>query len=302
VKEEGKTMKKDFYFLAVFCLFLLLMCTPVRADSSSMTSDRDQLQTEQRELQIPVASSESIDGQLMQKHTGPPEIFVAQSADEEDDYFMDYEMEEEDEEAPIRIADPIYPWNKAMYHFNDKVYFWLMKPVAQGYSYVIPEDARISARNFFQNIYTPIRFVNNLLQLKMKKAGNELIRFFYNSTAGILGLVDAAKTDLDIPMQKEDLGQTFGHYGIGQGFYIVWPFLGPSSLRDSVGMVGDLFLDPLYYLEPQETALYVTIYDKGINEVSLRVGDYEDLKKAAIDPYVSIRDAYIQYRKKQVEQ
>jgi phospholipid-binding lipoprotein MlaA len=278
------------------------MCTPVLADSSSMTSDRGLLQTEQRDLHISVASSEFIDGQLMQNQTDPPEIFIAQSADEEDDYYMDYEMEEEDEEEPVRIADPIYPWNKAMYHFNDKLYFWLMKPVAQGYSYVIPEDARISARNFFQNIYTPIRFVNNLLQLKMKKAGNELIRFFYNSTAGILGLVDAAKTDLDIPMQKEDLGQTFGHYGIGHGFYIVWPFLGPSSLRDSVGMAGDMFLDPLYYLEPQETGLYVTIYDKGINEVSLRVGDYEDLKKAAIDPYVSIRDAYTQYRKKQVEQ
>jgi phospholipid-binding lipoprotein MlaA len=301
VKEEDKTMKKDFQFLPLFCLLVLLMCTPALADSSSLTADIEPLQTDQVQSLVPVASPEYMEPQCVQNQINSPEIFVAQSADEEDDY-MDYEMEEEGEEEPIRIADPIYPWNKAMYHFNDKLYFWLMKPVAQGYSYVIPEDARISVRNVFQNIYTPIRFVNNLLQLKMKDAGNELIRFLYNSTAGILGLADAAKTDLDIPMRKEDLGQTFGHYGVGHGFYIVWPFLGPSSLRDTFGMAGDMFLDPLYYLESEETALYLTIYDKGINETSLRIGDYEDLKKAAIDPYVSIRNAYIQYRKKQVEQ
>jgi phospholipid-binding lipoprotein MlaA len=143
--------------------------------------------------------------------------------------------------------------------------------------------------------------VSSLLQLKIKKAGNELVRFAYNTTAGVGGLADVAKTDLDIKRHEEDLGQTFGHYGIGHGFYIVWPILGPSSLRDTVGMVGDWFLDPVYYVNPLEASLGITAYDT-VNETSFHIGDYEDLKKSAIDPYVSLRDAYTQHRKKKVEE
>jgi phospholipid-binding lipoprotein MlaA len=208
--------------------------------------------------------------------------------------------EEEGEEESVYIADPLYPWNKAMYHVNDKLYFWLMKPLAQGYSAVAPEDVRLSVSNFFDNITTPVRFVSSLLQLRIKDAGNELVRFLYNSTAGVCGLVDAAKEDLGIRKQDEDLGQTLGRYGIGHGFYLVWPFLGPSSLRDTVGRIGDRFLDPVHYVDPTEASVGITVYDK-VNETSFRIGDYEDLKKSAIDPYVSIRDAYLQYRKKKVE-
>ena len=208
--------------------------------------------------------------------------------------------EEEGEEEVVQIADPLYPWNKTMYHFNDKLYFWLMKPLAQGYSAVVPEDIRLSVSNVFDNITTPIRFVSNLLQLKIKNAGNELFRFLYNSTAGVCGFADAAKMDFDIRKKDEDLGQTLGSYGIGHGIYLVWPFLGPSSLRDTIGKVGDYFLDPVHYINPAETAAGITVYDR-VNETSFRIGDYEDLKKSAIDPYVSIRDAYVQHRKKKVE-
>jgi phospholipid-binding lipoprotein MlaA len=209
--------------------------------------------------------------------------------------------EEEKEEATIQIADPIRPWNNAMYHFNDKLYFWVLKPVSKGYSTVIPEDMRIAVSNFFHNITTPVRFVSNILQLKIGKAGNELLRFVYNSTAGVCGLADAAKADFGIPRQEEDIGQALGSYGIGHGFYIIWPFLGPSSLRDTVGLVGDTFLDPVTYVNPLEASVGITAYDE-VNTVSLHIGDYEDLKKSAVDPYVSIRDAYLQYRKKKVEE
>jgi phospholipid-binding lipoprotein MlaA len=211
------------------------------------------------------------------------------------------EGETTDENNVVTIADPIKPWNTAMYHVNDKFYFWLLKPVSQGYSAVVPEDIRLSVSNFFENLTTPIRFVSSLLQLNMKKAGNELVRFVYNTTAGVGGLADVAKTDLGIKRQDEDLGQAIGHYGIGHGFYIVWPVFGPSSVRDTFGMVGDWFLDPVYYVNPFEASLGIAAYDK-VNETSFHIGDYEDLKKSAIDPYVSIRDAYIQYRKKQVEE
>lgn len=219
------------------------------------------------------------------------------NVEEEQEEFIEEEIEEES----IKIADPVYPWNKAMYHFNDRFYFWLLKPVTQAYSYVAPEDIRLSVSNFFQNLTSPIRIVNNLLQLKMKNAGNELVRFIYNSTAGIGGLADAAKTDLKIRLRDEDMGQTFGSYGIGHGFYIVWPFIGPCSVRDTVGKIGDAFLDPVDYISPVETAVGITVYDK-VNETSFHIGDYEDLKKSAIDPYVSIRNAYIQHRKKEVEE
>jgi phospholipid-binding lipoprotein MlaA len=211
------------------------------------------------------------------------------------------EGETTEENNVVMIADPIKPWNTAMYHVNDKFYFWLLKPVSQGYSAVVPEDIRLSVSNFFENLTTPIRFVSSLLQLNMKKAGNELVRFVYNTTAGVGGLADVAKTDLGVKRQDEDLGQAIGHYGIGHGFYIVWPVFGPSSLRDTVGMVGDWFLDPVYYVTPFEASLGIAAYDK-VNETSFHIGDYEDLKKAAVDPYVSIRDAYIQHRKKQVEE
>jgi phospholipid-binding lipoprotein MlaA len=210
-------------------------------------------------------------------------------------------IEEEKEEATIQIADPIRPWNNAMYHFNDKLYFWVLKPASKGYSAVIPEDMRIAVSNFFDNVTTPVRFVSSILQLKIKNAGNELLRFVYNSTAGVCGLADAAKADFGITRQEEDLGQALGSYGIGHGFYIVWPFFGPSSLRDTVGKIGDGFLDPVNYVTPLEASVGITAYDE-VNDVSLHIGDYEDLKKAAVDPYVSIRDAYLQYRKKKVEE
>jgi phospholipid-binding lipoprotein MlaA len=101
--------------------------------------------------------------------------------------------------------------------------------------------------------------------------------------------------------RDEDLGQTFATYGIGDGFYIVWPILGPSTLRDSVGMVGDWFLNPVSYVHPIEAYLGIRATET-VNDTSFRIGDYESLKEAAIDPYVAFRNAYIQYRKRKVEE
>ncbi len=101
--------------------------------------------------------------------------------------------------------------------------------------------------------------------------------------------------------QDEDFGQTLGSYGVGQGFYIVWPFLGPSSPRDTVGMIGDYFSYPISYLDPWYVWTAVRGY-QAINDTSLQIGDYEAIKEAAIDPYLSVRNAYIQYRQKKVEE
>ena len=192
-----------------------------------------------------------------------------------------------------------------MYHFNDRLYFWVLKPVTQVYSHIIPEDFRIIFGNVYDNLWAPSRMLNNLLQLRFKAAGNELIRFLVNSVAGMAGVGDVARDALGIKKQEADFGQTLGHYGIGHGFYLVLPVFGPSSLRDGVGLAGDRFMYPLTYVSSSDltfeesTGIYA--HEK-VNDTSFKIGDYESFKESAIDPYVSMRDAFVQHRKKKVEE
>jgi phospholipid-binding lipoprotein MlaA len=207
----------------------------------------------------------------------------------------------ESEEPMEAIADPIEPINRAFFHFNDKLFFWVFKPAATGYKAIAPEGVRISVHNFFSNVTTPIRLVNCLLQAQVKCAGTETARFFLNTTMGIAGLFDPAKTEFNLEKQDKDFGQTLGVWGIGPAFYIDWPILGPSSLRDTVGYVGDLFLDPRTYLLNRYliASISVWILDR-VNETSLTLREYEDLKKAALDPYIALREAYHQYRENKI--
>ena len=209
---------------------------------------------------------------------------------------------EKGEEAAIAtIPDPLEPVNRAMFVFNDKLYFWVLKPVAQGYKKVVPEAPRVGVKNFFSNLKFPIRFVSSLLQADFRGAAAEVGRFTVNTIWGVGGLMDPASSkQLDIPKKEADLGQTLGIYGLGQGFYIVLPVLGPYSARDSIGIAGDYFLYPVSYITPWYDWLAVRAYEE-VNDTSLRIGDYEFIKEAAIDPYVALRDAYSQYRQKKVE-
>jgi phospholipid-binding lipoprotein MlaA len=202
-------------------------------------------------------------------------------------------LEEAAEEATI--ADPIEPWNRWMFTFNDRLYFWVMKPVARGYNVVVPEPVRISVRNFFRNVAMPIRFVSSVLQGKFKGAGTELARFCLNTTVGLAGFFDVAKSRFKLDPSNEDLGQTLGFYGMGGLMYIVWPFLGPSTVRDSIGLAGDGFLYPVNYISPFTAAIGVNAYER-VNTTSLELGNYESLIKSALEPYIAVRDAYIQYR------
>jgi len=156
-------------------------------------------------------------------------------------------------------------------------------------------------KNFFSNLGFPSRFVSCLLQADFSGAATEFGRFTINTIWGIGGLLDpSSNKELDLQKQDTDLGQTLGVYGVGQGFYIVWPILGPSSPRDSIDIVGDYFLYPVSYIYPWYAGIGVRAYEM-VNSTSLRIGDYESLKDAAIDPYVAFRDAYIQYRLKKVK-
>ena len=223
-----------------------------------------------------------------------------QSSKQPDDIVKDDDNSDYDDE-PLKeekatITDPIEPFNRAMYQVNDKMYFWLLKPVAQGYKAVVPEPARISVKNFFSNLKYPARFVSCLLQADFAGAATETGRFAINTVWGIGGLMDpSAGKELDLQKQDTDLGQTLGVYGAGHGFYIVWPFFGPSSVRDTADIIGNQVLYPLSFVNIWYASLGAKAVET-VNSTSLRIGDYESLIGAAIDPYVAMRDAYVQYR------
>jgi phospholipid-binding lipoprotein MlaA len=209
---------------------------------------------------------------------------------------------EQDVPAMDLIADPLEPMNRVFFHFNDKLYFWFLKPISVGYGSVVPEELRVGIRNFFDNLSMPIRAVNCILQGDIKGFGTELSRFVVNSTLGVAGFGDPAKQVFSIDMKDEDLGQTFGFYGLGPAFYINWPLLGPSSVRDTIGLVGDSFLSPMYYaVDATKYKIAIKGFEQ-VNSTSLRIGDYESLKKSALDPYISLRDAYHQYRQHKIKE
>jgi len=219
---------------------------------------------------------------------------------EEDD---DYEDDEEFDDAVVDINDPFYAINYTFFNVNDILYTVVFKPAAQTYNVFIPVEFRTVISNFFYNLRFPIRFVNSLLQFKGTKAAQELGGFFVNTTLGIGGLGEVA-SHWDLKPSPEDLGQTLAFWGAGNGFYIHYPILGPSSLRDSARFVDSYFLDPVSWLRYDKfggyswrTTVAITAYDK-FNELSLNYEDIDALKAAALDPYVGVRDAYVEHRNK----
>lgn len=223
-------------------------------------------------------------------------LLAASEYDDEDGYLSedDYAYEEESH-------DYLEPWNRLMFHFNDRLYFVVLKPVTEGYVYIVPEFARLGMSNVFSNLSYPARFTNCLLQGKGEGAASESARFFVNSAFGLLGLIDIAKHDPDLRKREEDFGQTLGVYGAGGGAYIVWPFLGPSTVRDTIGYCGDALLNPVWYINPWWLSGSISSYER-INALSFSIGDYETFKDAAFEPYVAMKDGYFQLRKKKVEE
>jgi phospholipid-binding lipoprotein MlaA len=135
----------------------------------------------------------------------------------------------------------------------------------------------------------------------MGGAASEMCRFVYDTTFGILGFWDPAKDYPHLNPPEEDFGQTLGLFGVGNGIYLVLPFLGPSTLRDTVGLGGDSLLTPMTYIDPAVLAWSLKA-EESVNDLSFRIGQYEEMKDAAIEPYASFKDGYIQYRNKKISQ
>ncbi len=239
------------------------------------------------------------------------------SASEEEDFsdefadegFADDEFSDEfSTESEKEIFDPLSGFNRLMTGFNDGLYVYLLDPVLfRGYNY-IPEQARVSVNNFFENLYYPVSLVNNVFQLKLSHTGSETLRFVINSTLGVLGLFDPARSWFGLEPHQEDFGQTLGHYGVGGGFHIVLPFFGPTNLRDLSGDFIDFYVNPIYYVDLRGYNIVNNTYQgwalisyKQFNKMSIHTEEYENVRQDALDLYPFIRDLYEQNRQKRIE-
>ena len=224
----------------------------------------------------------------------------------EEDAFLD---EFEDEMQVEKISDPFAGYNRVMTSFNDGLYEYVLAPTAKGYRYVVHKEIRTSVDNFFHNILFPIRFVNNILQGKFKNTAEETSRFLINSTVGILGLFDPAKSYFELNKHNEDFGQTLGFYGVGSGPHIVLPLFGPSNLRDAISLYPDTLINPVQYNESRSynltgsygESIFLSLYERE-NFVSLHDQEYEKIKKDAVDLYPFLRNIYEQNRINQIKE
>jgi len=181
-----------------------------------------------------------------------------------------------------------------MHSFNDTVDKNVLKPVAQGYDFIMPAPASKGVSNFFSNLNEITVIINDVLQFKMMQAFEDTSRFAINSTIGIVGLMDVA-SDFGFKKNNEDFGQTLGAWGISPGPYLVLPFLGPRDVRDTVGLVGDFYTDPVTYVkgpDARNPIMATRIIDDRANLLKAE----KVLDEAAIDEYAYIRDAYLQRR------
>ncbi|HWR21316.1 MAG TPA: VacJ family lipoprotein [Verrucomicrobiae bacterium] len=198
------------------------------------------------------------------------------------------------ETEQIEEYDPWEPYNEKIFDFNHNVFDrYVLKPVATTWDY-LPDPVQESLGNAFDNIAMPRRVVNNLLQAKFKGAGTELARFGINTTVGIVGLFDVAKT-YGLEKSDADTGQTMGIWGVGPGPYLILPFLPPLTARDAFGFAADVAMDPLNYLIP-----FAALAGRGTGDVvntrSQNLELFESVEESTVDLYSAVRNGYLQRR------
>jgi phospholipid-binding lipoprotein MlaA len=205
-------------------------------------------------------------------------------------------------EPPVEEYDPWEAFNEKMFAFNYRVDKYVLKPIAKGYNFIMPDELQKMVDRGFTNINWVPRFVNNVLQGKWSGAGRELARFLINSTIGIGGLWDMAKQEWGIEPSKEDFGQTLGFYGVPPGPFLVLPFMAPSTVRDSIGTAVDGAMDPLSYYIPFIWDRLLMRIGNLINERSLNLDLFEGVEESTVDLYTSVRNGYLQRRARQIRE
>jgi len=190
-------------------------------------------------------------------------------------------------------VDPFEPINRPIYKFNDITDRYLLRPLGQGYNFILPQTARNGVGNFYDNLTYPVTIVSGLFQGKVAQAGSDTLRFLLNSTFGIFGFIDVA-TPGGLERHDEDFGQTFAKWGIPQGPYIVIPLLGPSTVRDGIGIFANVQVNPLVQMSNTSVRdkLLILWY---IESRAALIGP-DEIIQDAFDPYLFVRDAYLQNR------
>jgi len=191
-------------------------------------------------------------------------------------------------------ADPLEGYNRVMFDINHGLDTVLIKPVAQGYRFITPAPIRTRIGNVSDNLYEPVNMVNAFLQGDFEQGSRNFFRFLINSTVGLAGLHDVA-TEAGIPAHSEDFGQTLAVWGVGSGPYLVLPLFGPSNLRDTSGLVADIFLDPVTYATNTWTNVGIDA-GQALVERERLLDPIDDIFATSLDPYASFKSIYEQRR------
>ncbi len=248
------------------------------------------------------------------RHATAPSNLAEEPSDPTSPSDEPYDPFAEAGELDIEEYDPWEPLNTKIFEFNRQVDRWVLKPVATGYNLVVPDLLQEGISNFFYNARFVPRFVNNVLQGKFRGAGIEVGRFLINTTIGIAGFIDWA-SDMDLVTPEEDLGQTLGFYGVPPGPYLIVPLYPPFTVRDLVGYVGDVFLNPIYWLAlpiieieqipsavPHSSRLTTSLIlltakvTEVVNDRSLNLEKFQGVEESVVDLYAAVRNAYLQKR------
>jgi len=221
------------------------------------------------------------------------EEFPSDAADDDSEYddLFDDEFGLGEDAEPY---DPFERTNRPLLNFNRRMNRYIFDPMIRGYRFVVPRPGRKAVHRVFLNLATPPTLVNDLLQLRFKDAATTIGRFVLNSTLGFGGIFDVA-IEADWEHHESDFGQTLGRYGVGPGPYLMLPLLGPSTIRDGVGGVVDMFLHPLFYLFPLTPNILIGA-GSGFSTLDAHGPALKALEESSVDFYAALRSAFIQSR------
>ncbi len=262
-------------------LFLILSAALLGGCATTSRTDRDDL-----------ASGES--------------VLIEDEFDGKSVVASDGEYDDLDEYDAVTVPDPLEPLNRATFMLNEGVYIVLLRPITKGYEFIIPTPGRTALSNVFENVKYPVRFVNSLLQGKFERMAQETGKFLLNSSVGVGGIWKPSDKVADLRnLPTVDTAQTFAKWGIPHGAYLVLPVLGPNSIRDAVGWAGDAALNPVTYVGFFYNGKFFSdTYDwtvaipaaNALRALPEAMDTYDAATENALDPYVSARTFYIQYR------
>jgi phospholipid-binding lipoprotein MlaA len=199
--------------------------------------------------------------------------------------------------------DPLEPTNRVLYKINDGIDAVVLRPLALGYKYTVPDSVRTGVHNALTNLSSPVRLANDIMQAKPRRAGDTLMRFVINSSVGVAGVFDVA-TDWGYPNHDTDFGVTLALWGVPDGPYLFLPILGPSNPRDGTGLGVDVALDPLTWVGKGAVVSDLGYARYGMTLIDVRAGlldDFDKAKAQALDPYATVRSLYRQHRASEIE-